>query len=66
MYVSIASVQPGGEPAGRRNIRIIPNFDRKKVLMYKFSSSFLFAVSEVEFFTTALLCSKCAMLAVHV
>ena len=47
--VDVAAVPPGGEPAGRRNISINVNFNIKKVLMYKFSSSFLFAVSEVEF-----------------
>ncbi len=47
--VDIASVPRGGEPAGRRNISINVNFNARKLLMYKFSSSFLFAVSEVEF-----------------
>ena len=51
-YVGIASVPPGGEPAGRRRIRINTNFNTHKVLMYKFSSTSVFAVSEVEFFTT--------------
>ena len=53
--VDVASVPPGGEPAGRRNVSINVNFNTMKVLMYKYSSSFVFAVSEVEFFT---LCSK--------
>jgi hypothetical protein len=48
-YTGIASVPPGGEPAGRRSVSINVNFNTKKVLMYKFSSSFLFSVSEVEF-----------------
>jgi membrane-bound inhibitor of C-type lysozyme len=52
-YVGIASVPPGGEPAGRRSIdiRINDNFNNRRVLMYKFSSSpkFQFAVSEVSF-----------------
>ena len=52
--VHIASVPPGGGPAGRRSISINVNFNTKKVMMYKESSSFMFAVSEVEFFT----CSK--------
>ena len=52
--VDVVSVSPGGEPAGRRNISINVNFNTKKVLMYKYSSSLKFAVSEVEFFT----CSK--------
>ena len=53
-HVDVASVPPGGEPAGCRSVSININFDIKKVLMYKFSSStckFKFAVSEVEFFT---------------
>jgi hypothetical protein len=54
-YVSIASVPPGADLEGRRNIRININFNVKKVLMYKFSSTFSFAVSEVEFL---IYCSK--------
>ena len=50
-HVNVASVPPGGEPAGRRNVSISVNFNTNKVLMHKFSSSFVFAVSEVEFFT---------------
>ena len=50
--VDVAAVPPGGEPAGRRNVSITVNFNAKKVLMYKFSSSFQLAVSEVEFFTS--------------
>ena len=48
-YVGVALVPPGGEPAGHRSVSIIinTNFNTKKVLLYKFSSSFLFAVSEV-------------------
>ena len=48
--VDVAAVPPGREPVGRRNISINVNFNTKKVLMYKSSSSFQFAVSEVEFF----------------
>ena len=50
-HVNIATVLPGRELAGRRNVSINSNFNTKKVLMYRFSSSFTFAVSEVEFFT---------------
>ncbi len=50
-YVDVPSVPPSGEPAGRRNVSINVNFNTKKVLMYKYSSSFVFAGSEVEFFT---------------
>ena len=50
--VDVAAVPPGGEPAGRRNFSTNVNFNAKKVLMYKFRSSFLFALSEVEFFTS--------------
>jgi hypothetical protein len=49
-YVGIVSVPPGGEPAGRRSVSINVNFNTWKVLMYKYSSSFQFAVSEVEYF----------------
>ena len=51
-YVGVASVPPGGEPAGRRSININFDFNTKRVLMYKYSSTFPFAVSEVEFFRT--------------
>ncbi len=50
-HVDVASVSPGREPTGHRNVSININFNTKKVLMYKFSSSFQFTVSEVEFFT---------------
>jgi hypothetical protein len=48
-YLGIPAAPSGREPASHRNIRL--NFNTKKVLMYKFSSSLAFAVSEVEFFT---------------
>ena len=47
--VNVASASPDREPAGRRSVSITVNFNTKKVLMYKYSSSFQFAVSEVEF-----------------
>ena len=47
--VVVAAVQ-GRELTGRRNVSINVNFSTKKVLMYKYSSSYQFAVSEVEFF----------------
>ena len=53
-YAEVASVPPGGEPAGRKSISININFNTKKVLMYKHRSTFQFAVSEVEFFTCKL------------
>jgi hypothetical protein len=49
-FVGLASVPPGGEPAGRRSVSISAMFNTRKVLMYKYSSSFQFAVSEVDFF----------------
>ena len=49
-HVDVAALPPGGEPAGRRSVSINFNFNTERVLMYKFSSSFMFAVSEVEFF----------------
>ena len=45
--VDVASFPPDREPAGRRSVSI----NTKKVLMYRNSSTFWFAVSEVEFFT---------------
>ena len=48
---NVASVPPGGEPAGQRSVSINVNFNTMRVLMYKSSSTFQFAVSEVEFFT---------------
>ena len=48
--VIVAAVPPGGQPAGHRNVSTDIKFNTKKVLMEKFSSSFHFAVSEVEFF----------------
>ena len=50
-HVNVAAVPPVREPVGCRNVSISVNFKTNKVLMYKFSSSFMFAVSEVEFFT---------------
>ena len=47
----IDSVPPGGEPAGRRSFSIDFNFNTTKILMYKYTSSFKFAVSEVDFHT---------------
>ena len=48
-HVDVAAVQ-GREPTGRRNASINVSFNTKKVLMYIYSSSYQFAVSEVEFF----------------
>ena len=53
-YVEVTAVPPGGEPAGHRSISINVNFNTMKVLTYKYSSSFVFAFSEVQFIT----CSK--------
>ena len=60
--VEIAALPQGGEPAGRRNVNIRINFNTKKVLMYKYSSSFKFAVSEVEFFSLYASTSTCKYL----
>ena len=50
--VDIAAVPSGEEPAGLRNVSVNFEFmNVKKVLLYKFSSSYIFAASEVEFFT---------------
>ena len=53
--VDIAAVPPGGEPAGRRNVNVNFYFTTKRILMYKFSSSIAFAVSEVEFFAQCII-----------
>ena len=51
-HVDNAAVPPGGELAGLRNVSVNLNFmNVKKVLLYKFRSSIIFAASEVEFFT---------------
>ena len=50
-FVDIAAVPPGREPVGRRNVSVNVNFNIKKIVMIKYSSSFALAVSEVEFFT---------------
>ena len=47
----VAAVPPDGEPAGLMNVNINVSFNTRKVLMYKSSADFQFAVSEVEFFT---------------
>ena len=54
-YEDIEAVQPGGEPAGRRNVSISFNFNTKKVLMYKYINNIMYAmrVSEVEFFCSS-------------
>ena len=49
-HVDVASVPPGGEPAGRRNVSIDVNFTTEKVLMNMYTSSYQFALSELEFF----------------
>ena len=50
-HVNVAAVSPsGGQQAGRRNVSINVKFFTKKLLMYKDSSSFQFALSEVDFF----------------
>ena len=49
----VDSVPLGRDPTGYRNVSINVNFSMiytRKVLMYKYSSTFLLAVSEVQFF----------------
>ena len=61
-HVDIAAVSPGGEPAGRRNVSVNFNTSLRKILMNKISSSYAFAISEVEFFTQCIInhpYSKC-------
>ena len=48
----VAAQSPGGEPAGLSSVSLINlRFHTRKMLMYKISSSYVFALSEVEFFT---------------
>jgi hypothetical protein len=49
-YVGSISVPPGEDLAGHSSVSINTNFNTRKVVMYKYSSSFQFAMSEVEFF----------------
>ena len=50
-YSHVDAVVPSdGEPPGRRNVSINVNFNKRRVVMYKFRSNFQFVVSEVEFF----------------
>ena len=49
-HVEVASVSPGGAPAGRSSVSINVNFNTMKVLMLKFSNTVTLSVSEVEFF----------------
>ena len=49
--VDVASVSPGGEPAGRRSVHINVNFNTKKLLMFKYGSATTLALSEVQFFS---------------
>ena len=50
-YVDIASVQPAEVPGGSTNTSVHTNFLSKKLLLYKSRSSYMFSLSEVEFFT---------------
>ena len=47
--IAVAAVPPSGDPAGSKNVGLNVNFNAKKVLMYKYRSSFQFAVGKVEF-----------------
>ena len=59
-YVEFAAVPPGEESPHLRNISInVIKVTTKKVLLYKFSSTYAFAMSEVEFFTTACTSKSC-------
>ena len=52
-YVEVAEVPPVEEPSGQKNVHIHHDIgvNTRKILLVKFSSSFSFALSEVEFFT---------------
>ena len=58
-YVGVAAVSPDGELAGHRNVSINIEVTTKKVLLYVFSSTYSFALSEVEFFTRACTSKSC-------
>ena len=47
-YVDVAAVPPGEEPAGHRNVSV--GFNVTTMNNYKFSSTYHFALSEMEFF----------------
>ena len=49
-YVEVAAMPPDGGPAGPRNVSVGFSVTTMKLLMVKFSSTYSFAVSEVEFF----------------
>ena len=48
--VDVSGVPSGGQSTHRRDVSVSFSVTTIKVLMYKFSSSYSFAVSEVEFF----------------
>ena len=59
-YVDVAAVPPDEEPSRLRNISINSiQVTTKKVLLNKFSSTYSFALSEVEFFTRACTSKSC-------
>ena len=62
----VAAVLPGGEPEGSRSISINFNFTTKKVLMYKYRSSYQFALSETEFFNCKQLIIYCMAFKINV
>ena len=49
-HVEVTAVPPGEESTGLRNISITFNTTTMKILLYKFTSTFSFALSEVDFF----------------
>ena len=49
-HVDVADVSPGEDPAGHRNVNLSFNSTTMKILLYKFTSEFSFALTEVEFF----------------
>ena len=53
-HVDVATVPPGGEPRGLKNIRVNFTTNTMKILLYKSAASFTFAVSEVEFYNTCM------------
>ena len=49
-YVEVAAVPPDEEPAGINNVSVCSKIVTMKMLLYKFSSDYSFALSKVEFF----------------
>ena len=65
-HINIAQLPPDSVATGMRSVNVNFNLNTKKVLMYKYHSSFMLAVSEVEFFSDncSKLSSMCSSIAI--